>query len=598
MTGEQQGDSPERGGPRDERGTSAGHPGPASGADTAQTGTADGKDTMSAERTSRGGRKRKGRGAKDAPALGPLGMLRWAWTQLTKMNTALFLLLLLAVAAVPGSMFPQNIQDPTKVQNYIEAHPTWGPIADKLQLFDVFSSAWFSAIYILLFVSLIGCVIPRAIKHAKDYRAKPPRTPRNLSRLPQHRTLTIPADSATTAEGEPLTALRAVEDARAILKKRRYRTDLRPDGPAPSVGAERGMFREVGNLLFHASLIGVLVGMAIGSLFGYSGQKIVVKGESFVNNLVSYDSFTPGTNFSPDWLQPFSMTLDDFHVTFDRQQDSATYAQPLDFTADVTVKSDSEADAQQETLKVNEPLAVNGNQVYLSGNGYAPIVKVTDGDGNVAYEGPVVSLATDKVYTSSFVLKVPDARPDQLGFVGMFLPTAVIQDGQSPYSADPSPANPALVLSSYAGDLGLDGGTPQNVYVLDSSKLQELNSMQKKNGIVLTEDQDTATLPDGKGTIQFEGVSRYVGLDIHYDPGKPVVFVSFLLAFGGLVISLFMARRRAWVRAEETTLEDGTPAVVVEYGLLARGEDPRIAAEADRLTELFARRWGLEFSEA
>lgn len=533
--------------------------------------------------------------AADAPALGPLGMLRWAWTQLTKMNTALFLLLLLAVAAVPGSLFPQNIQDPSQVQDYIDQHPTWGPIADKLQLFDVFSSAWFSAIYLLLFISLVGCVIPRARKHAKEYRSKPPRTPRNLSRLPQHRVLSIPADSVP----EGLTALRAVEDAERILKRRRYRTELRTENPkALSVGAERGLLREAGNLLFHLSMIGVLIGMAVGSLFGYSGQKIVLQGESFVNTLVSYDSFTPGTNFNPDRLRGFSVTLDSFDVQFDRQQDSPTYAQPLDFTAGVTVQEGPDEQPRQEEIKVNEPLTVAGNQIFLAGNGYAPLVKITDGNGDIAYEGAVVTLTSDQNYTSSVVLKVPDAAPDQLGFVGMFLPTGVIQDGQIPYSADPSLTHPSLVLASYAGDLGLDDGTPQNVYVLETEGLQELNSMQSQDGgIILTPEDPVYELPDGKGTIEFEGVSRYVGLDIHYDPGKSVVLISFLLAFSGLVISLFVARRRAWVKAWETEV-DGTRMVQLEYGLLARGEDPRLAVEADRLTELFAQHWGLEFTEA
>ena len=121
------------------------------------------------------------------PALGPLGMLRWGWTQLTKMSTALVLLLMLAIAAVPGSMFPQRIQDPDAVNSYIEANPTSGPWLDRFQLFDVFSSYWFSAIYLLLFISLIGCVIPRAIQHYKAWRAKPPRTPKRLTRLPQYR---------------------------------------------------------------------------------------------------------------------------------------------------------------------------------------------------------------------------------------------------------------------------------------------------------------------------------------------------------------------------------------------------------------------------
>ena len=532
----------------------------------------------------------------DAPALGPLGMLRWAWTQLTKMNTALFLLLMLAVAAVPGSIFPQNVQDPAKVQDYIRQHPTWGPIAENLQLFDVFSSVWFSAIYLLLFISLIGCVIPRAKKHLQEYRAKPPRTPKNLSRLPQHRVLTIPADSVAGG----LDASQAVKQAQQMLAKRRYRTELRDADPQNlSVAAERGLLREAGNLLFHLSMIGVLIGMALGSLFGYSGQKIVLMNESFVNTLVSYDSFNPGTNFNPDWMNHFSVTLDSFDVDFDRQQGSPTYAQPLDFTAKVTVQEDPGKEPHQETLKVNDPLTVEGNRIYLAGNGYAPIVKVTDGQGNLAYEGPVVTLASDANYTSSVVLKVPDAAPSQLAFVGMFLPTGVIEEGKAPYSADPTLAHPTLVLSAYAGDLGLDDGTPQNVYVVDTQGLEELNSMRSENGgIVLTLEDPVYHLPEDKGTIEFTGVTRYVGLDIHYDPGKPVVLISFLLAFTGLVISLFVARRRAWVKVREETAADGERQVVVEYGLLARGEDPRLALEADRLTELFAQRWGLEFTEA
>ena len=133
----------------------------------------------------------KSPGDVELPALGPVGMVRWAWAQLTKMNTALFLLLLLAVAAVPGSTFPQRIQDTGAVADYIDANPTLGPWLDRLQFFDVFSSVWFSAIYILLFVSLIGCVLPRAGKHWRAWRAEPPRTLRRLERLPEHRSLTL-----------------------------------------------------------------------------------------------------------------------------------------------------------------------------------------------------------------------------------------------------------------------------------------------------------------------------------------------------------------------------------------------------------------------
>lgn len=521
----------------------------------------------------------------NAPALGVRGMIRWAWTQLTKMNTALLLLLLLAVAAVPGSIFPQRVQDPAKVSDYIKNNPGWGEFADKIQLFDVFSSAWFSAIYLLLFISLIGCVSPRAIKHAKDWRKPPARTPKNLKRMPVHRTIEIGA-------GE-LAARTAVEDAAAILRKRRYRVDIRDEGGGQfSVGAERGYLREVGNILFHVAMIGILIGVAFGSLFGYRGQKILVEGDTFVNSLIGYDSFTPGTNYNPDWLSPYALTLDSFQVRYDRQRESHTYGQDLDYKADLTVQNPG-GGTEQKTLRVNEPVDIGGTSVFLSGNGYAPVVKVTDGQGKVDYEGPVVGLPTDGKYTSSVVLKVPDAQPSQLGFVGMFLPTGSYEKGAGvPHSVDSAPANPMLIFQSYSGDLGLDSGQPQNVYVLDTSKLTPLNTMANQNGIVLDASHRTATLPNGQGSIEFLGYKRYVGLDVRHDPGQNIVLYSFVVAFTGLVISLFVARRRVWVRVRT---DNGV--LLVEYGLLARGEDPRLAAEAERLTDAFAARWGLEFAE-
>ncbi len=523
--------------------------------------------------------------AKDAavlPALGPMGMLRWAWTQLTSMRTALFLLLLLAVAAVPGSLFPQRPANPSIVTQYIKDRPEYGKILDSLQLYDVYSSAWFSAIYILLFISLIGCVIPRAIVHYKAMRSQPPRTPARLSRLPEHGTLAIPA-----AAGIP--ASDAIRDAAALLKKRGYRVDIRDrDGARPSVGAERGLLKEAGNLVFHTSLIGVLISVAAGGLFGYSGQRILVEGDTFVNTLVGYDQFTPGTNFQSSQLQPYSVQLDKFNITFDRES-QGKFGQPIDFTAEVTTKDTPDAPAKQELLKVNDPLTLGNTSVYLTGNGYAPVVTVRDGDGNIAMQGPVVAKLQGDNYYSSIVIKVPDARPDQLAFAGFFLPTAFITDEGVSFSGDPELINPQLTLNSYYGDLGLDDGTPQNVFELDVKDLTPLNARNlDTKGIVLVPGS-TQVLPDGKGTITFDGVKRYIGVDIHHNPGQLYALIFALLAVAGLVTSLYVNRRRVWVRTGPGA-DGGT---VVEYGLLARGEDHRLAGEAAAIRRLLADRWDL-----
>jgi len=124
----------------------------------------------------------------EPPALGLVGWLRWTWRQLTSMRTALVLLFLLALGAVPGSLIPQTAIDPIKVSDFLTAHPKLGPFYDKLGLFDVYKSPWFSAIYLLLFISLIGCVVPRLGVYLKAIRARPPR-PMKLPRRPRSRKL-------------------------------------------------------------------------------------------------------------------------------------------------------------------------------------------------------------------------------------------------------------------------------------------------------------------------------------------------------------------------------------------------------------------------
>ncbi|TLP72770.1 cytochrome c biogenesis protein ResB [Nesterenkonia sphaerica] len=522
-----------------------------------------------------------------APALGVTGMLRWAWTQLTSMRTALMLLLLLAIAAVPGSIFPQRVQDSFAVRTYIEDNPTLGPILDFFQIFDVYSSVWFSAIYILLFISLIGCIVPRTRKHYQQMVSPPPRTPRRLERLPEYGALEL------EAAGEATSPEQALSDAASMLKKRRYRVDVRRNGDGTgSVGAEKGYLREIGNIVFHVSLVGVLIFVAAGAMFSYRGQKVMIEDEAFVNALVAYDNFYPGTWFQEENLEPFSIRLDSFERAFDRQlfngEPNPHYGQALDFTADVTVQDGPEAEPEQTELKVNHPLSLGGGaQIYLVGNGYAPVVTVRDGEGEVAFSGPVITRPDDPVYTSMAVVKAPDASPEQLGFVGLFLPTAHDTGDGLAISADPELGNPELHLNSYAGDLGLDEGVPQNVYVLDTEDLTELNTRETEHGAITLALGETHQLPDGLGSIEFEEVQDYIAIDIHYNPGTTYILIFAMTATAGLIASLFLRRRRAWVTVEAN--EHGR--TLVKYGLLARGEDFRLRDENIALRTQFEKAW-------
>ena len=235
-----------------------------------------------------------------APELGFIALLRWAWRQLTSMRTALILLMLLGVAAIPGSLFPQRNQNPQKVDSYFTSDPTLAKWMDRLHLFNVYASPWFSAIYLLLFVSLIGCVLPRTITHLKAIGKKPPLTPRNLDRMEGYRV--IATDPAT-----------AIESARFWLKSHHYRIRVEGD----SISAEKGYSRETGNLLFHLSLILILVGVALGSLLGMKGEAILNVGDRFINTPTSYDNISYGKFQGQGSLPPFALTVKNFVASYD-----------------------------------------------------------------------------------------------------------------------------------------------------------------------------------------------------------------------------------------------------------------------------------------
>ncbi len=467
---------------------------------------------------------------------------RWFWRQLTSMRTALFLLLLLALASIPGSIYPQRSADPNGVRLFFDNQPELAEVLDAIQLFDVYTSVWFSAIYILLFVSLVGCVLPRTKVHLAAIRSKPVKTPENLRRMAVH------------VEGQKKIEL---ANAAELLRDRGFRVQQQGN----SVSAEKGYLKETGNLVFHFSLVGVLIAVGIGGGFSFSGQRVLVEGDTFVNNLASYDSIAPGPLFFEDELKPFSLTLDDFEVVYDLRN-RQNLGQPVDFIASVTL--DDGLNELSDEIRVNHPLEVPGANVYLTGNGYAPVVTLTDGEGNVAFSGPVVYLPQDGNMTSLGVVKAPDAIPKQIGLISFFYPTVETLTSGAYTSIYPDPIDPLLTVNVYAGDLGLDGGVPRNVFALDVSNMELVAGRDGPNPPLELGVGEVVELPDGLGSLSFDGLLRYASLDIAYNPGGIWVLVFAALALVSLVLSLSIQRRRVWVRVTDEK---------IEYAALARGDD-------------------------
>lgn len=522
------------------------------------------------------------------PELGLRGWLRWIWRQLTSMRTALVLLLMLAVAAIPGSLLPQRSADPNGVVQYQRDNPDLFKVLDAFPItaFDVYGSVWFSAIYLLLFISLIGCVLPRIAHHWRAWRGQPPKTPARLQRMAGFQQLEV-ANPNATADERLLFAEAAIDEARDLLKSQRYRVETRRadvrGNPEFSVSAERGYLRETGNLIFHSALVGVLVCVALGGLFSFNGQKVLVTGETMVNQLIDYDTVNSGRLFESESLVPYAMRLDDFEVDYidPTEEQPDAIGQVEEYLASVTL-IDPDGSEREETIRVNHPLRAYGAPMYLIANGYAPTITIRNADGEIVYSESMPFIPQDNNLTSLGVVKVPygivrDGSETQLGLRGFFYPTKTDLESGAYTSNYPDLENPLLTLDVFAGDLGIDAGLPQSVYALDTTNMEQLTGRAIEVDSLELTIGETVDLPDGMGTVTLEAVPRYASFDVNRNPGQTGVLIFALTALGGLLWSLFVPRRRMWVKAVPTDT-----GVRLEYAGLARGDDPNLdAAVAD-----------------
>jgi cytochrome c biogenesis protein len=504
-------------------------------------------------------------------------LLRW-WRQLTAMRTALVLLFLLALAAIPGSLLPQRALSQSKVSQYFTDHPTLAPVLDRLYLFGVFSSPWFAAIYLLLFISLIGCVLPRAVEHARNLLAPPPAAPRHLHRLPES------AELVTALP--PSAALDVVEEELRVARFRVVRRDGRSHStgtPAPELSAEKGFLRETGNLLFHLSLLALLLGLAGGKLWGYEGSILVTEGGGFCNSFQQYDTYSAGPLVQTKDLTPLCVDLKQFTASYEQNATAASYTADIDYGL-------AGAATRSTTIGVNHPLRVDGDRVYVTGHGFSPTFSVTLPDGRAFTDVSAPFLPADTAtMASEGALKLPDlgaGATDQLALQGFFAPTGVMQGGVLT-SADPRPLNPQVAVFIYRGYLGLDSGLPQSVYSLDQKQIDR-KVLTKVGAANLSVGQST-TLDDGT-VVTFSGYKEFAALQLSHDPGQVWVLGAAVALLTGLLGMLLVRRERVFARVGPASDGGGT---VLSVGSLTRGSadtGPRFSALTDQVRTALAAR--------
>ncbi|WP_024795151.1 cytochrome c biogenesis protein ResB [Tomitella biformata] len=514
--------------------------------------------------------------------------VRNLWRSLTSMRTALVLLFLLALAAIPGALVPQRSLNSQKVDQYIADHKHIGPLFDTLQVYNVFGSSWFTAIYVLLFISLVGCITPRVAEHFRALRTPPVRAPRRLSRLPHH------AESEVEGSAEE-----NADTVRAALRGWRQETRTEPGGVI-TISAERGYLREAGNLVFHIALVGVLVTVAMGKIFGYEGNVIIIadgQGGFCNSSPAMYDTFRAGLKEDGTGLHPFCVEVKDFKADYLPNGQADMFTSNIRYQAETDLDSGTWHDYQ---LKVNDPLRVDGARVYLQGHGFAPTFTVTFPDGSVRTK--TLQFAPEEVQTflsSGAVLFDPpgelyptlaESRQHQIAIEGLFAPTAVFE-GTLLTSGAPTMTDPAVAIDIYKGDSGLDSGRAQSIFRLDPRMIDQGRLVKQERTNLRA--GESVTLEDGT-VVSFDGAQEFVNLQVSYDPTQVWVLVSAVTMMAGMLVSLVIKRRRIWARITPAVMAAGPPP---DSGDGPDGVERRTVVELGGLARTDHAGWGEEFTK-
>lgn len=228
-------------------------------------------------------------------------------------------------------------------------------VLDRLDVFHVFSSWWFSLALVLLLVSIVACTIdrtPRLWREVADVRVVQPEAyfdPR------------LPNRAAT--DRVPLEAVRAA------LRRHRFRLrEAELDG-VHFVYGDRNQYTKLATLLTHTGLVLFLVAAAVTTKLGFERGLAVPIGDTQTVQAIG----------TPDLLVV---------KNYDFEAPGLDTGQASDFTTDLGVFQNGREIARK-TIRVNDPLSVAGFTFHQNGFGPAPDLLISDRVGRPLWSGPV-----------------------------------------------------------------------------------------------------------------------------------------------------------------------------------------------------------------
>ena len=485
-----------------------------------------------------------------SPARFVWGSVGMGWRWLTRMRTALWMLLWLGVLTAVATVVPQAPNVPSTVEAWLAGEEGPGAGVSQLLLqvgaFDVYGAPIFLALLLALFLSLTACLIPRIRAWVRLVRySRPPLLRAGSGNIAATYVTSRTPDEVLDAADAQLAASRVLGWPRWRVR----RAETGEEGAPAQVAAETGLWsREGGSLTFHLSFYVLLAAIVFGQLLTFEGQRGVIEGEpGFTDAAVSYWMYDPGRWFAEDEHTGWRLDLDGFAVDWIRDPLAPGAGQPTTFRSDVSITR-ADGTSFEGVVEGNRPLTVDGRKIHQLDWGYATRMIVRE-DGRVVHDAFVTT--QDRTGFFAGAVKAPAAEPD-VGLELFLYPFAPDGPDGPRLTGAPWAEAPILLVSQWTGDLQL-GLTQQFINELDVSALE-------LGGIGWLRPGDTLAFDGPGGTIEveFAELRRWVGFQVSYRPQLPWLLLAGGLLSVGLITALYAYRRRVWVVVDGETKDGRT----------------------------------------
>jgi cytochrome c biogenesis protein len=413
------------------------------------------------------------------------GILDIVFDFFRSLKLTIFLLILIAIISIIGTVIKQNAPSGEYIQRYgVKLYN----VLEFFNLFDMYHSWWFTATLLLLVVNLIACSLhrfPGAWRQISSESGVKELGESLLKTLPYVERFSLSQSSE-----------KKEEEFRSLLK-RGFNNPQRIDGESSvTLYAEKGRFSRLGAYITHFSIILILIGGIAGSHpFGFRGYVNILEGEA-VDHIALRDK-------DKEITKPigFSVRCDDFRVTFYDLKKPEKHVK--EYMSDLTVLENGK-EVLKKTIKVNDPLHYKGLTFYQSS--YGAIHDLAIG-------------VQWKNRKEKALLKVSEG-----GTVPIPNSPAVLRVLQYSHQVHNFGEGAQVVLFR-------PNQEPRGFWLLKGyPKIDE----QRNDEFVLSIEE----------VIEKE----YTGLQVTKDPGVWVVWAGCSLMIIGLIISFFFSHQRVWVK--------------------------------------------------